>query len=392
MRRSTGRKKFFMSLMGLSSLLILASNYIDFSETNPRESRYSILDLGVGLYPNKINDSGTVVGIMVGNRMGTEAFVWREETGKSALTPESDSLSFANDISETGLVVGHIGKKDGESRAYSWMSLNTEFDFTPFDSGQSVAYAVNSYGHMAGQFGESAHSNYEAFRYDPEDGIRSLGTLGGNLSQASGLNDSGEVVGWSVTKDRNTRAFRWNEEHGMVDLGTLGGNRSLANAINRDGTIVGQSETAEGKTQAALFEENEVRRLPSLGGTWSLASDINEVGVIVGQAEAPRTALPAFAQRAFEIGSRFILSGFPRDKALAIVWEGNTPNDLNQLIPKEAGWDSLSAATGLNDKGQIVGFGRKNGHIHGFLLTPSEYEKTEDTLVVSINTDFLSAN
>ena len=292
MKRSTRRKKCVMFTIGLSSLLVLASNYVEFSQPDFSEARYVIQDLGVGLYPNKINGSGTVVGILVGNNHATEAFVWREDAGRNALTPDAESLSFANDISDTGLVVGHIGDEDGGSKVYSWMSRNTQFDFTPFNEGQSVAYAVNSFGHMAGQIGESAHSNYEAFHYEPDGGIRRLGTLGGNLSQATGLNDSGEVVGWSVTETRSTRAFRWSEEDGMVDLGTLGGDRSFASAINGDGRVVGQSETKDGQPHAALYENGKVENLGTLGGKWSLASDINDKNVIVGQAEAPQAYLP----------------------------------------------------------------------------------------------------
>ena len=75
-----------------------------------------------------------------------------------------------------------------------------------------------------------------------------------------------------------------------------------------------------------------------------------------------------------------------------MIWEDGALRDLNEFLPEDADWDSLSAATGINNLGQIVGFGKKNGHLHGFLLTPVGYEKPDDTMVVSLNTDFLSAN
>ena len=44
--------------------------------------------------------------------------------------------------------------------------------------------------------------------------------------------------------------------------------------------------------------------------------------------------------------------------------------DLNTLLPSGSGW-TLLAATGINDLGQIVGYGTYDGNNQGFLLTPS---------------------
>ncbi len=43
--------------------------------------------------------------------------------------------------------------------------------------------------------------------------------------------------------------------------------------------------------------------------------------------------------------------------------------DLNSLLPSGSGWN-LGGATGINDSGQIVGYGIDNGQDHAFLLTP----------------------
>ena len=196
-----------MYAMGFSSLAILLSNYVEFPKQHKSPAAYTIRDLGVGLYPNRVNNSGIVVGIQVGRIRGTEAFVWEEESGFDSLSMDPGSLSFANDISDRGLVVGHIGDTTGVSRAYTWLSKNLEFDFTPFDDGHSVAYGVNDQGHMVGQIGESPLSNYEAFHYQPGTGIRPLGTLGGSLSQATSLNDHGR--GGGVVGNRGQRNARF---------------------------------------------------------------------------------------------------------------------------------------------------------------------------------------
>jgi probable HAF family extracellular repeat protein len=44
--------------------------------------------------------------------------------------------------------------------------------------------------------------------------------------------------------------------------------------------------------------------------------------------------------------------------------------DLNKLIPPNSGWE-LDVANGINDAGEIVGYGTRNGtNLRAFLLTP----------------------
>src|SRR5690348_6593738 len=70
----------------------------------------------------------------------------------------------------------------------------------------------------------------------------SLGTLGGSLSEATGANDAGQVVGFSVLADGSPHAFFWKDANGnhvsdpgeMVDLGSLG-SASVSFGINNLG-------------------------------------------------------------------------------------------------------------------------------------------------------------
>jgi probable HAF family extracellular repeat protein len=82
-----------------------------------------------------------------------------------------------------------------------------------------------------------------------------LGTLGGEFSAASGINDQGTVMGQSITADGLGRGFVW--RHGvMTNLGILsadGENGSRANDINNQGWIVGASDAAGGDFHAVLW-------------------------------------------------------------------------------------------------------------------------------------------
>ncbi|WP_299453488.1 PEP-CTERM sorting domain-containing protein, partial [uncultured Pigmentiphaga sp.] len=54
----------------------------------------------------------------------------------------------------------------------------------------------------------------------------------------------------------------------------------------------------------------------------------------------------------------------------AFLWDGSSMLDLNDLIPSGSGWILISAQ-GINDAGQITGYGILNGQSHAFLLTPA---------------------
>ena len=52
-----------------------------------------------------------------------------------------------------------------------------------------------------------------------------------------------------------------------------------------------------------------------------------------------------------------------------MIWTSGGRQDLNSLIPANSGW-TLINANAINNVGQIMGYGSKNGHNHAFVLTP----------------------
>jgi probable HAF family extracellular repeat protein len=85
-----------------------------------------------------------------------------------------------------------------------------------------------------------------------EPAMTDLGTLGGNYAVAFGINECGQIVGYSETASGYAHAFLW-DGGTMTDLGTLGGNLSHAHGINERGQVVGTSETVSGYDHAFLW-------------------------------------------------------------------------------------------------------------------------------------------
>jgi probable HAF family extracellular repeat protein len=64
-----------------------------------------------------------------------------------------------------------------------------------------------------------AHRVSHAYRAR-ESTLEDLGTLGGSSSCAEGINDAGEIVGWTDLANGQGHAFVYTDQEGMIDLNT----------------------------------------------------------------------------------------------------------------------------------------------------------------------------
>jgi hypothetical protein len=106
---------------------------------------------------------------------------------------------------------------------------------------------------------------------------------------------------------------------------------------------------------------------------------LNRLGQVVGWSDGHgflwRPTVPPEMRdlgpgRAYAINNNSQVVGASNGRA--VIWEDlvTVPRDLNTLLPPGSGW-VLEAATGINDQGQIVGFGTHDGQSRTFLLNPS---------------------
>jgi probable HAF family extracellular repeat protein len=196
--------------------------------------------------------------------------------------------------------------------------------------------AINNSSNIVGSGSPDSSSTTDAYLWSGS--TQWLPSLGGDLSAAKGINDSGTIVGLSYTAADQQHAFEWSLSGGLLDLTpsltSIGGatatsinasgqvagyyypngsNRSLgflwtnagglqniglpgtlAYAISASGTVVGQSPNASGIKHAFSWTSTGgIQDLGTLGGTSSSALSINTVGWIVGSSlTSSTTGLP----------------------------------------------------------------------------------------------------
>jgi probable HAF family extracellular repeat protein len=212
------------------------------------------------------------------------------------------------------------------------------------------------------------------------------------LEVATAFNAASQIVGTASPPDSSAANGFLLDEGFVTDLGLL----TNPTGINAGGTIVGYGFNAGG-THAIQWQNGVVTDLhanPPLTGVTSRAWGINDAGLIVGEAQfhisqpeqatlwvngVPTKLVPEFTRPqgiASAINNRAQVVGFYIDlDNLNDVWHGflwrdGQRADLVDLLDDPSGWQQMFAFD-INEKGQIVGGGFRNGEIgHGFLMTP----------------------
>jgi probable HAF family extracellular repeat protein len=220
----------------------------------------------------------------------------------------------------------------------------------------ALAALVASLGFLTSDVGPAGAKQTRTSLYQ----VTELGSLGGTSSAGNSVNNRGWIAGSSnLSGDESTRAALWRDGT-PLDLGTLGGANSavLWPVKNTTGMIAGVAETGQmdplGESWSCSFffptatghiclgfvwQNGVMRPLPTLGGNNGFATGANNRGHVVGWAENtvhdPTCNPPQVLQ------------------FRAVRWDTHHGDRIQELRPLPG--DTTSAATAINNRGQVVG-------------------------------------
>lgn len=299
-----------------------------------------------------VNERGQVTGNSRTAQGQLVAFLWeRGRMTNLGFLPGGNGFSRGYAVSNRGVVVGE--SDNNRPRAFHWERGELSDVGTLPGGTTAVAHDVNNADRVVGA--ASNGSTTRPFMAERGTAPVDLGTLAGTSTssgRAWAVNDRGDVAGVSRNEDDTaSQATLWpkGQPGSAVNLGSMDGTRfSQAYAINNRRWAVGESTVASGDGHAVVWRGAEPPTdLGTLGFRHSRANDINEIGLIVGHVSSFR--------------------GFSTIDGRAVLWHDGDPVDLNDLLPEGSTW-VLHSAEGVNDRGEIVGFGRLDGQLRSFLL------------------------
>lgn len=324
------------------------------SPAGPAALRYAVTDLGT-FTPVAVNNRGQILGLTKpeGNHAGlwTRGRVTRLPLPRAVISCQPEAL---NDV---GVAVGTAFGKRDSIRAVLWKNGRAVL----LSRRESEAKDINNASQVVGSIGDRAVV-WEAGRAHD---------LGGTAGDAALINDRGDIIvaGWSWWRepglgDHTYRAVRRGGRYALREirdrvpnavLEILDPGRSefslFPTALNSAGELAGVNRGHGDYNQRAfLWQPDPARPHAATSGTvvrldiGAWAGGLNDAGLVVGN---------------FQTG----------DANRACLWRGGECLDLNALIPPHSGW-ILAEAVAINNGGQIVGTGKRNGAEHGFLLTP----------------------
>ena len=330
--------------------------------TPPAEAYATITEippLGNGLvFMQDINDDGVAVGSAQMAGGGYHAFRHTDSGGVQDLgaLPGFGAQSFATAIAPDGAIGGHADHGDGTGTLFGYRYTPSGGHAELCPGGCSV-WDLNGSGQVVGLLLGREATSWQAFLWSTATGLRPLGTLGGARSSASGISESGLVVGNAQVAgsapDDVGHAFLYDSRAARPTLQDLNGRAMTpgwvlrgANDVN-DGFVVGYG-LHDGQSHGFRMSlaTGQIDDLCTLGGAPSVGWAVDPTGDVVGW-----VARDAHTN-------------------VAVVYGGGLGglHALNDYVDPSQGWE-LQQANGINSHGAIVGMATHQGIPVGFKLT-----------------------
>ncbi len=300
------------------------------------------LSFGTWSYAAAINAAGQVVGDAQDAGGSFRAFSWTPAAGLVNLGTLGGSLSQAFSVNDAGQVVGAANLASEAGHAFVWTPVGGMVDLGTLGGMNSIAHAITASGQVVGSSEySSSPGRFRAFVWTPGGGMVGLGS--GIGSSADAVDPTlGQVVGTDVASDGRRHAFSWSPPGSYVILGNLGGNSTQPTAVNASGQVVGYA-------QRRNFSPSSEHAF-----AWSAATGLVDLGTLppYGDNTSSRALFVTHDGQVF--GESFHFTATTSEKR-AFVWTASSGMlDLNDLTPKRPPGVLISSPRAVAEDGSII--------------------------------------
>ena len=334
-----------------------------------------------------INDRSQVVGWAKDANGRTQAFFWEHGTmtGLGFLTNRwSNSVALA--INNQGEITGYSSITSTNAHAFICIS-NIMTDIGTLGGAESWGRAINENHDIAGWSqlisNYPSSTDRKSYCWRSNQMIYIPTYIATHFGEVYGVNENGLVCGETATYFANT-AIPWGyiwqdkntngiyEEGEMAILGSLGvsftaSSGSGARGMNDMGQVVGWSYLTNNSIwHAFLVTASNGQWYVTTSNFWGNTTNVlmQDLGAL--ESPAQKSYASAINNQSWIVGDSSTASGTNH----AFLWREGVMTDLNDLIPPSSGW-LLTGATNINNHGEIVGTGRYLGQTRAYLLTKS---------------------
>jgi len=288
--------------LSLPVFLVLIASCSDSSPTGPDLSdlHYQLVELNVAgserASVTSISPDGTILGgsasVRVGGVLTEVAAIWLSN-GQRVDIPAFAGLSAGiMGIENNGAAVGWTTQEievdwpsvPGIVSGSSWTRLPTLSAPHEFGSAKAISNGV--------VVGIAVDEDWDVSEpWVRENGVtRSLGSFGGESGDATDVNTTGQIVGWSQVAGEPWRSEGFLVQPGgtlatATRIAGLGGNTTFVRAVNDFGTVLGDSADPGGRTHGFIWSASAgITQIvsPPQGANFVISRSINNHNQVVG--------------------------------------------------------------------------------------------------------------
>jgi probable HAF family extracellular repeat protein len=390
----------FTMLLSVPALSLLATLGV------AQQPRYKVIDLGPADNPfsmaSGLNNNGLITGSETASDGTQHAVIWYGGFIGDISNPGlGGPNSSGGTVNEFGLVLGQAETAAKDPNHENFCGYGTDSQCMAFLWNYGVTTPLATLGGTNSTFGGTNNKgeavgiaetskrdsecptemalngtgpqvlDFEAVVWGPgKNQIRQLSPLPGDtVGFACAINDMGQVVGISG-RCGNTiipgfaagpHAVLWESDGSVQDLGSLGGTSN-------------PTMLAVGNGALAINNRGEVAGVSALPGSttfhpflWTKSKGIQDLGVLPGDLVGAGLGIN---NRGEVVGNSISAPGPASGNPRPFLWRHGKISDLNTLVQANAPLYLLTAF-GINDVGEIVGFGVTDaGDIHAYLAVP----------------------